>query len=217
MPRYFKWKKKSFTSPERAAETDWEAWRAHITLVANFAVQAAENRILTTPLHIVEHLGGRWCYCQWGKLLRSDWGPTTHEVVYNDSNIEKSHMILHQFYSNRSVVRFSASCGYDSSRVEQLATAIHSCLNQSFPPFSQTYRIRPGRLHLCGVPALVLPSDELLAAENKANEVAKLKVFEALSTMVIKYGTRATWEAYNSRIHFVNPGFRPTLADLAED
>jgi len=62
-----------------------------------------------------------------------------------------------------------------------------------------------------------LPSDELLAAGNKAKEVAKLKVFEALFTMVINYGIRPTWEAYNSRIHFVNPGFRPTLADLTED
>ena len=202
----------------KALDAQIKPWNARIMLLADFAAQTAQNRISTTPLHIVEHLGkGNGWLHHYDELNapRSGWAPTTYEVVYDDLDDGASWMILSTFYLIRRVVRFSTSCGYNSRRVKYLATAIYSSMNQITNPLS--FGIGLGRLYLCGVPALVLSPNELLAAGNKANEVAKSKVFNAIPALVINYGIRPTWEAYNSRVHFVNLGFRPTLADLAED
>ena len=147
---------------------------------------------------------------------RSAWSPTTYEAVDFDDTIETEWMGLGDFYAMRGVVRFPVLCGFDSRRLTQIASGINSCLTRS-TSLSLPFQMQAGQLYLCGVPALVLSPIELAVAGDNANDVAKLKVFDAISALVNDYGARATWEAYNSRIHFVNPGFRPTLADLTED
>jgi hypothetical protein len=197
-----------------------KAWRARIDAFASFVAQAAENRASSTSLHIVEHLGGR-SWSQWYRCRRPyrrfSWAPITYEAMEYDHDVQTPQIALSEFFLMRGVVRFSTSCGYDLRRLAQLASTIHYCIRYSYPLSPQTPQMRSGRLYLCGVPALVLSPEELIAAGDKANDIAKLKVFDAISALVINFGPRTTWEAYNSRIHFVNPGFRPTLADLMED
>jgi len=91
----------------KALQAQRKAWNARITLLANFAAQAAQNRISTTPLHIVEHWGngeGWWHHYHKLNFLRSGWAPTTYKVVLDDSILGKLQIGLYQFYLNRGLV-----------------------------------------------------------------------------------------------------------------
>jgi hypothetical protein len=69
-----------------------------------------------------------------------------------------------------------------------------------------------GRVYLCGVPDLVLTPAELLAAGDDSNDIARVKVYQHMSSMSNVYSR--TWDHFKSHVQFVNPGFRPTLEDV---
>jgi hypothetical protein len=104
------------------------------------------------------------------------------------------------------VVDLSSAFIHAPIRVLTLGTDIDFCLGSE----------RAGRLYLIGVPPLILSSEELVEAGDNANEVAKVKLFD--SRPLSRGGRpRTSWELWKSRVHLVNPGFRPTVADLTAD
>jgi len=72
-----------------------------------------------------------------------------------------------------------------------------------------------GRLYLCGVPELVLSPAELLAAGDKANDVAEITVFRYMFEYNLQSGEQPdlAWDHLKSHVQFVNSDFRPTLAE----
>jgi hypothetical protein len=77
-------------------------------------------------------------------------------------------------------------------------------------------RTPAGQIFLFNVPQLVLdPEDLSLAAEN-AKEVARLKIFRffVFDGKRKKWSDSQKWEFFASRLKFVDPGFRPSRADV---
>jgi hypothetical protein len=72
-----------------------------------------------------------------------------------------------------------------------------------------------GRLYLCGVPELVLSPTELLVAGDKANDRARVKVYQHMSQLSPAYPQpEVDWDLFKSHVEFVNPGFRPKLPEV---
>jgi hypothetical protein len=73
-----------------------------------------------------------------------------------------------------------------------------------------------GQLYLCDIPDIVLYPDEIALA-NDVDDAAKLKLFNILLPpfdLDLDEVVRPKWEEFNSRIHLVKSGFRPSRADM---
>jgi hypothetical protein len=190
-----------------------------------FMLRVAKETNSPTPLHLIDHLE-RYCTSHFPLWRHEEFNSAaiTYEVVnYDPLDLLPCTHGLRDFYILRGVVRFSAACEYTTQRAQHLGDAIYLCIHSTSPPALPigTESIpRSGRLYLCNASPVILSPEEFVAAGDRANEVAKLKVFEAMSRSTLNYtwyGTSISWALYSSRIHFVDSGFRPTLADMTAD
>lgn len=73
-----------------------------------------------------------------------------------------------------------------------------------------------GRLYLCDIPALIMTTDEIAAADD-VDEAAKLKLFDASplafpDALTVTLQVRPRWDDFDSVVHLVKTGFKPAIA-----
>jgi hypothetical protein len=134
--------------------------------------------------------------------------PMTFDFCY--ISIWQHYGAIHAAYQVGGVIKFSIDPLEGGQLMSILVCGIESILNG--------YQNKhPSRVYLCDVSRLILSPQELVTVDKDANHTAKAKVFNACRVRfgAVDLTASQRWEYYDSRIKYVDAGFRPSAADVA--
>lgn len=108
----------------------------------------------------------------------------------------------------RGVVQFRKStagqCPQYGGLAEDLSEVIWTCMRHD--------RGWLGRVYLCGVPELLLTTEERESAGEDVNERTLEKIYDAFSIH-----DRPKWETFVAQVHLVQPTYRRSMTEVADD
>jgi hypothetical protein len=143
--------------------------------------------------------------------------PVTFEFFGFDFLVDYSMIVdqdmicpLHMAYELQAVVNFEiGGASHPSSVAKCLSMAIGECFE------NEDIDSPVGQVYMCGLPPLILEPNQLVSAHD-INEAALIKLYKLVTVWPNLRGSqyKTNLDFFRSRIKLVEPGFRPSLADL---
>jgi hypothetical protein len=174
------------------------------------------------PLRVRAHLtlGREYSdLCQFASFETPSLDPITYEIF----NLP---MFNHRFaprfkplwvaFCLRAVVhfRYRTIAGTLGTAPHVVTAAFGDEILDAFQRSTAGYPVASGRLYLCDIPRVVLTPQEYAAAID-INETALRKLYDKLDASPF-HQKRPSWKDFNTMVNLVEPGFRPSLAELTE-
>jgi hypothetical protein len=178
----------------------------------------------TNPLHVRIHLTEDREYsdlCQFASFQTPLLETITYEIFdlpICNYGFKPRFKPLWVAFCLRAVVHFSShyrSGQGDLSRLpDDIPEYIALEMLDAFQRSTAAYPVATGRLYLCDIPSLILTPQEI-ASTGDVKEAALRKLYDKLDGSPFDQ-KRPSWKDFNTMVKLVEPGFRPTLAELTE-
>jgi hypothetical protein len=212
---------------------DWELSVPHVReheikenarLLREMITTLSRERSSSTRSHVSVKSTGICESGKTGSLFPSDGQHSTDiDATYDFPNLS-IWSSLDLAYRLRGVVRYNrCHLDFDGNNAERPQDRNAKELGENLEQAMRRYDggLEPGCLYLCGLPQMVLTPEEIEAAGDDVDEVALLKVHNAIPLSARwryrPHPTPIKWQDFQSKVKLVGPGFRPTRADLAAE
>ena len=176
------------------------------------------------PLHVRIHLTEDREYsdlCQFASFQTPSLYPISYEIFelpVCNYGFKPWFKPLWVSFCLRAVIHFSSLYWSGQGDLRRLPDDIPKIfaleLLDAFQRSTAGYPVATGRFYLRDIPRLILTPQEF-ASTGDAKEATMRKLYEKLKPK-LSDETRLSWEEFNAMVKLVEPGFRPSAADLTE-
>jgi hypothetical protein len=152
------------------------------------------------------------------KLLFSDGQPVPITCDFYGMSMDNHDVPFNLAYDLGAIVHFSEEAPLNGEAANDIAFQLADIVDDLFDyEENQLYGSPPGQIFFCDVSRLILSPKELAACEN-ANDAARLKLFDLcdFDRFDRKFTASQSWEYFTSRVKLVDPGFKPSQADMLQ-
>jgi len=176
------------------------------------------------PLHVRVHLTEDREYsdlCQFASFQIPSLYPISYEIYdlpVRNYGSKPRFKPLWVAFCLRAVIHFSSHYRSGQGNLRRLPDVISEYLAlevlDAFQRRTAGYPVATGRLYLCDIPKLVLTPQEAASAVD-VKEAALRKLYDKLDGRPFDQ-KRPSWKDLSTMVMLVEPGFRPSVADLTE-
>jgi len=176
------------------------------------------------PLHVRVHLTEDREYsdlCQSASFQTPSLYPISYEIYdlpVCNYGFKPRFKPLWVAFCLRAVIHFSSHYRSGQGDLSRLPDDIpeHFALEllDAFQRSTAAYPVATGRFYLCDIPKLMFTPQEAASAVD-VKEAALRKLYDKLDGRLFDQ-KRPSWKDFSTRVMLVEPGFRPSVADLTE-
>jgi hypothetical protein len=177
--------------------------------------QLVANYLTSAPLHLTLHpRNKKQSLCNRAvDFLLENLTPAPITCDFHNVSMNKP---LDLAYDFGAVVHFSDKASLKGEDADTPAIQLAKHIGGLFQYEEDEDNAPPGQIFLCNVTRLVLSFKEL-ASSKDANDSARLKLFNlcSFSYLTREFTGSQSWDYFTSRVKLVDPGFKPSQADIA--